>query len=273
MTHLGVYLLLMVLFFTVLSIGCSSKTAPVTPEQNSCENPATTELGLFRNLWWANPDIPIMDEDTLEKNVDITNVVFDHADPNGYAGQIKKAGIYDDNSYVVAAWQVNKVGENKICFNVLWRDNSGDHFSNPREVFGQDPDPLKYQPFRVNPTVAAHIRDVDGNKLIVVDIIFQERVNEIDNWQLWHVRYNQQEQGNFNDFFCNVGWPYYITNPLTNCIHPDIVFDAAPNHPYDPLSLQRLHLVFEWVKEDGTAIWYTMGEDHFYDPDKHPIVV
>jgi hypothetical protein len=249
-------------------VGCSGKSQMTAPGIEASEGSESCELGMFRNLLWTNPpagDELIPDDASGEKNVDITNVVYDHFYPPDYPGRIKDhwpgGGFYpqeDEYTYTVAAWQVPEGNISNIYFRVLYRDGDGNYDRSPEMINN----PLAL--VQTWPAITANLR-FDGR--MVVDIAFQARqgLDPGQKWAIWHTRYIQDTPQDFSSFSPDPNFimPMLVfALPDSHCIHPDIVLDAAPDAIH-PLTSNRLHLVFEINNgyQEGSRIYYIKGED------------
>ncbi len=262
-------LMLAVLAVVLCIGGCSGKSQDVTSPssgQNTISNAG--DQGVFRNFLWSNPPLEVDEQipgsANDDRHADITNVVYDHYYPVGYPGRIKDYWpggsppiIYqeeDENTYTVVTWQWTDGGLSQISFRVLWRDDSGNYYKGS-EFTVENPENWIY----AWPAITANLR-VDG--LIVVDIAFQARETENDDWAIYYTRWVQGVQQDYDDFDQLIA-PYEVYSVTgVNCIHPDIVIDATPYNQTFP-SYQRLHLVFEINDgyQNGSLIYYMMGID------------
>jgi hypothetical protein len=265
-------LLLLVLVVGVLAGGCSGKPEPVTIITDTDGTQGEHDQGFLRGIWWTGPGYPDEEIDDVvdvnEQNVDITNVVYDNAWPQGMPimpGHIKNTGgpPGDYYTYTVAAWQEpvyigETIDEWDSYFRVLYRYESDPDQDGQGAIIEIDPDNSHHQSF---PAITANY---NGDGLIVVDVVYRRRIKDDpdDNWEIWHQRFIQVQPMNF-DNFVSVGPPQPVSDPawLDNCDHPDIVFDADPDFPGGN-GTNRLHVVYEKAVEYyDREIWYRRGEE------------
>jgi len=211
--------------------GCSGKTPLTTPDLSHNKNIDVPGSGLFRGLAWGNDEVIWDDDVDDEKNVDISNVVYDFSYGNN-VGLIKKAGLYNEYTYTVAVWQEKEQDETKtVWFMVLY--NPGNGKSAPMEVDDSSAN------VKAAPSVTAFIHRSGDYEYLYISIVYQKLVE--GRWQVWHARYRQTAPPpGFG--FQPVGQPEAIFEDLyVDYKHPDIVYD------YDPYFIgpERLHVVCE----------------------------
>jgi len=236
--RLAVFLCIL-LGVTLSSNGCKQGSTLINPDQESFNSTDDIDGNILRNpqSWYS--DFPVMDGENAEKNVDITNVVYDtyHSD----MGEIKKASVPDPYFYTVATWGSEDISGNKsVWFRVLYRsaEFSGLHQSTPIEV---DPGPEQ----KAAPAITAYVHECEGNIMqMYVSIIYQQRQDEFAPWQIWHARYRQIVDPlnyNFDSFELLFAQRVHYEIGI-NLKNPDIVFDALPDFEWP---IQMVHMVFE----------------------------
>jgi hypothetical protein len=257
------WVVMLLLSVGVLALsGCSGNSHAVTPDPCPNTDNDIPGTGLFRGLSWGNEEIIEDDIDVDEKNVDITNVVYNFSYFD-YEGQIKKAGLHDQYTYTVAAWQEKEGDEpSRVFFCVLY--NPGNEKSAPIEVDSGSEDE------KVAPAVTAYVTDYYGYDFLVVSVVYQKFVN--GRWQIWHARYKQTvPEPDF--WFVAVGQPELIFGDNeANYKYPDIVYDWEPYG----VSPERLHVVCERRNSlYNWDIYYRGANDYIevieWDPYPRPV--
>jgi uncharacterized lipoprotein YddW (UPF0748 family) len=62
--------------FLVFLVGCGGGVSSVSPGSNQTDAPAFGEPGLFRGLWWADPDIELKDDRITRKGMSTLRMLF-----------------------------------------------------------------------------------------------------------------------------------------------------------------------------------------------------
>ena len=211
---------------------------------------------------WADTDF-VHASQNAEFNVDASNVVYGKSyetelNDSETPGMNMLADLYVDD---VCSVSVNSCATSTSSTGgIMTAVYIGDDFETP-PVAMPVPDSVGY-----NPAVTAHLERLeDEADHVIMDIVYEYSEDSSGNPDIYHMRFVQDTEGDFDDFTLLYG-PYKV-NGLheTYCWHPDIVYDARTwedEHGH-------LYCVYECRTLQGNVVVFASLEDP-YPFDEEP---